>query len=213
VTDAYDERDDDAIARALGGDDASADDAATAEFRRVLTHMPFAEVEPPPDLEERVLAAARARRRGVTRSLGRRPARPFRRAGVALLAAAAAIAAVVALAVEARDPAGPRGRIENVAAPRADVARLTSERGARLGVFSGDAGRVVLTRDGAGYIYDLAADEVEVGVEAGSATTRLGTARPRAGVVAFVVDDPDRVTAVRLRLPDGELVRAELRAR
>ena len=72
MTAPLDDAEDRAIARALDADDAaslvtgvgSADDdmSATDEYREALSYLPFAEVEPAPELEDRVVAAALARR-------------------------------------------------------------------------------------------------------------------------------------------------------
>ena len=83
MTSPLDDAEDRAIARALDADDTaslmtgvgSADDdmSATDEYREALSYLPFAEVEPTPELEDRV-------RRGRARvPAGRRPGTRTRR--------------------------------------------------------------------------------------------------------------------------------------
>jgi hypothetical protein len=70
-----DEAEDRVIARALDADDndeAAMDRATLDEYRRVVALLPFDEIEPPAALEDRVLAAALARRPATVRSISRR---------------------------------------------------------------------------------------------------------------------------------------------
>ena len=97
--------------------------------RAVLAHLPFDEVTPPPELEERTMAAALARRPAGTDEVA--AARQRRRSRVRMLiAAAAAIVAVVAigaLVATRNQSSGSPNRIEAVSANagrRAGVARF-----------------------------------------------------------------------------------------
>ena len=76
VTDAWDDEDR-AIARALGVDAARRRRArrsidAVADYEAVLAALPFDEVAPAPELEDRMVAAALARRPAAARSIDRR---------------------------------------------------------------------------------------------------------------------------------------------
>ena len=65
----HDEAEDQVIGRALDADDtnetdeAAMDRATLDEYQRVLAHLPFDEIAPPAELEDRVVAAALAQRR------------------------------------------------------------------------------------------------------------------------------------------------------
>lgn len=165
-----DDAEDRAIARALGINEAmhegmsegmseedggAMDETLVREYQEVLAHLPFEEKAPPPALEARVLAAARAQRAPAAPSIDR----ARRRRGAARFAAAgAAIAAAAAIAVFAitsdGDGGGPEGRIEEVS-NRDEVAGALAEPGTRIAALDG-VGSVALTAGGEGFLYDLA---------------------------------------------------------
>jgi hypothetical protein len=184
--------------------------------RAVLAHLPFDEVPPPPELEERTMAAAFARRPpGVDEVAA---ARQRRRNRVRLLvASAAAIIAVVAIGalIATRDQSsGSPNRIEAVSTNRADVQELLNSDGARTGTLPTGAGRVVLAADGRGDLYDLASTRsVAVAIETADGTVVLGDATPRDGIVAFHVQHPELVRAVRVTPRAGQPLRATLTPR
>ena len=218
----FDEDEDRAIARALdeplnGNGSEGGDDTVVDEYRTALSHLPFDEVSPPPDLEERVMKAALERRPSLTISLER--ARLRRRTQVrwaALGAVAVAAAAIVAvLLVDTSSTEQPTGSIETVAVQRADLDAALANPETRSGAFTGDPARgfVALTPAGNGFLYDYAAnaptgraawlwlvtrdgDKVRVG--------RLPD--PPNGEVEFHVDgDVDAVRAVELSIEPDEI--------
>ena len=162
--------DDRAIARALGADAparraAGVDAEALAEYEAVLSHLPFAEIPPAAELEDRVIAAALAKRPAAARAIesapsariARRSAAPRWIAAGAALAAAAAIVVVLAVGQSGNGPSAPGARIEPAAAN--GLAHVLGERGTRAGVLrtgtGATAARVALAPDGQGYLYDV----------------------------------------------------------
>jgi hypothetical protein len=161
-----------AIARALDArlDTGDIDDAdigpetasereALDEYRIALSHLSIEELPPPPELEERVMTEALARRPSSTTSLDR--ARLRRRTQIrwaALGAAVVAAAAIVAaLLVDTSTTQQPSGSVEAVAVQRSDIDAALAAPDTRTGTFSGTAatGRVALEADGDGFLYDL----------------------------------------------------------
>jgi hypothetical protein len=176
------------------------DDMWGDEDRAVLAHMPFDELAPPPDLENRVMDAA----------LTRRPAaRPRGRRGPAILAGlaiAALIAGVVMIAVTHHTVVAPT-RVIATSATHADVDRVLAERGVRTGTFSGGGGRVALAPDGRGYLYDLAATgKLAVAID----NVELGQTRPQGGIIEIKVQHPELVRAVTVTDASGRARRATL---
>ena len=184
--------------------------------RAVLAHLPFDEVAPPPELEERTMAAALARRPAGADELA--AARHRRRSGVRLLTvAAAAIVAIVAIGalVATRDESpGAPNRIEAVSASRADVQELLDSAGSRTGRFPGGTGKAVLATDGRGDLYDLQpTGPVTVAIETADGTVVLGHAIPNNGIIAFHVRHPELVRAVSISPRAGQALRATLTPR
>jgi hypothetical protein len=216
VSDTWDDEDR-AIARALNvsDDGGSVGERAVLEYREVLANLPFDTITPPLDLEDRVVTAALARRPAATTALdGARTQRRSRQRAAALGAVAAAAAIIVAVLVTTRDSSSPtpKGRITVVATSRSDAEALLSKPGTRSGAFERTIGKVALARSGQGSLYDLRPSAViGVWLDTKGGSTSLGAALPRNGVIAFSVDRPDLVTAVRLTNPDGtDLARAPL---
>lgn len=214
MTDAWDD-DDRAIARALGAyvpdDGAPIDEAAVADYDAVLARFPFDDVVPPPELEDRVVAAALARRPAAVRAIdGKRreePARHRRLSARVIGAAGAAVAAavIVVLLLAGRTPSVPGsagGRVEP-AASRGDAAQVQNAAGTRRGVLRTPAGETggeaLLGADGSGYLTGL---HVPPGngttswlwLETGPSPVRVG-ALPAASTVHFMVHGD--VAAVR----------------
>jgi hypothetical protein len=216
MSDTWDE-DDRAIARALHepDDGGPADERAVTEYREVLAHLPFDDIAPPGDLEDRTMAAALARRPASATALS--AARSQRRSRVraaSLGALAVAAAIVVAVLVTTRDTSShpPKGRIAAVSLSRDEFDALVREPGTRTGGFDRAPGTVALTPAGNGGIFGLtSALAVNVWLDTKRGTTSLGSATPQNGVILFSVDHPDLVTAVRLTKLDGtEIARAAL---
>jgi hypothetical protein len=187
-----------------------AEDRELDEFSDVLAYM-SPEAQPPADLEDRMVSAALARRPASATA-----PRARSRTRVALLAATAVAASIViAVLVTTRDTSthAPTGRIENVGTATVDVAALSAQPGARTATISGTPGSVVLAPDGQGAVFDLSPSPqpLVLTLETGSGDVVLGTVLPTNGTVAFVVDRPEKVRAVRLGAPEGTpLGRAEL---
>ncbi len=185
--------------------------------RAVLAHLPFDEVAPPTELEERTMAAALARRPAAGDEVA--AARQRRRSRVRLLtAAAAAIVAIVAIGalVATRNPSssGSPNRIEAVSATGADVQELVDSAGSRTGTFPAGAGQTVLASDGRGDLYDLrSTGPVSVAIETADGTVVLGDATPRNGIIAFHVQHPELVRAMRMTPTTGQALRATLTPR
>jgi hypothetical protein len=157
--------DDRAIARALGAevDDEESgmiDSRALDEYRVTLSHLPFDEVSPPPDLETRVVEAALARRPSSTTALQRTGDR--RRTVIrwgALGAVAAAAAVVVGVLLTTNTPTThPSASIQTVAVTRDDVDAVLAKPDTRTGTLAGEGirGEVALASNGEGYVYDTA---------------------------------------------------------
>jgi hypothetical protein len=167
MTDTWDD-DDRAIARALGVDappGAEADADAISEYETVLGALPFEPVAPRPGLEHEVVAAALARRPAAARAIGHVPARARRSTSLrwvaiaATAAAAAAIALVLAVGVlRPEQPDAPGGHIA-AASATGSVAQVLAEPGTRTAALRAangtTVGRVALSADGQGYLYDL----------------------------------------------------------
>jgi hypothetical protein len=184
--------------------------------RAVLAHLPFDEVAPPPELEERTMAAALARRPAGADELA--AARHRRRSRARLLtAAAAAIVAIVAIAalVASRDQSsGTPDRIEAVSSSRADVRTLLDSPGSRTGRFPGGTGKAVLATNGRGDLYDLRPTKaMTVAIETADGTVVLGNATPHDGIIAFHVQHPELVRAVSISPRPGQALRAALTPR
>jgi hypothetical protein len=211
-----DERDDAAIARALHADDGTGavDADRVAAFAEVLGRLPFDEVPPPPGLEDRVVAAALARRpaAAVARQARPRARRHHARLG-ALAAAAAVAAAVVGVMTATRDspPLPPRGVIEGASTADA-VAAIARVPGARTGTFGPAGGTAALAPDGTGAIAAaVPADPVTVVLETAGDAVTLGTTSLRGRTLRLRVEHPELVRAVVLRDEGGrEVARAVL---
>lgn len=211
-----DHEDDRAIARALDADDdrTPVDPELLASYHDALAQLPVEEVTPAPGLEDRVLAAALARRPAAATDLAQARVRRRNRARLAVLGvagAAAAIVVAVLLATGASTTRAPVGHVEPSTEHATDVAAVLHEPGARTGVFPNGLGRVALAPSGQGDLYDLARrGPIVVGLVSDHGTTTMGSATPQDGVIAFGVDHPERVTALTLILDGAEIGRAEL---
>jgi hypothetical protein len=212
VSDTWDEEDR-AIARALdvSDDGGPVDERAIDEYREVLGHLPDERVAPPSDLEDRIVAAALAQRPATTSTLDRARAQRRSRLRAATLGAVAVAAAIiVAVLVMTHDSSSPlpKGRIASVAASRPDIDALLRQPGTRTGTFDHGRGKVVLGQTGKGTVYALGPSEVvSVWIESERGTAAsLGSAVPIDGAIAFSVDHPNLVTAVRLTRRDGTLL-------
>jgi hypothetical protein len=209
-----------AIARALDvpADDGPVDEHAVGEYRRVVALLPVDELAPPPELEDRTIAAALARRPASAVSLdgARRRRRTYARlAGLGAVAATAAI--VVGVLAATRDSSStpdPSGQIVTVAATSENAEEMIDSPGARTGAFGGGGG-AVLTSEGRGALYDLPTTSVVViELVTVDARTAIGSAAPDDGAVVFTVDRPELVVAIRISFVNGgEIASAELRAR
>lgn len=212
MNDAWDDEDR-AIARALDvpDDGGAVDERALGDYRVVLGSLPFEEVTPPGRLEEQVVAAALARRPAATSALDHaRAQRRSRLRAASLGAVGVAAAIIVAVLVTTHDGSSPRphGRITSVAVSRPDIDALLHEPGTRTGTFDHGRGTAVLARNGRGNIYGLDPSAV-VGISLETTqgqTASLGSVLPADGAIAFSVNRPERVTAVRLTKPDGTLL-------
>lgn len=211
--------DDAAIARALHAVDPTeeetgpVDDDDVAQYENVLANFPLHEVPPPPDLEGRVLAAARAARPAAARAIDTRAARVRTRRRVAVLVAAgaAAVLAIGALVNGEHNAPVVRGNLQPSTQRHSDVDAVLGEPGSRTGVFTPGGARVALGPDGRGEIYDLEdPGPLTVGMTNEAATTILGTAVPSNGMIGFVVDKPADVNAVVLLRDGVEIARAPL---
>jgi hypothetical protein len=223
VNDASD-AEDRAIARALDADSdertRAADPRVVDEYREVLGQLPIAEVSPAPDLEDRIVGAALERRAatGTTTPMEtpmeRKRSRVLRRIRVASLATAVAAAIVVGviLATGTSPAPVPSARVSLATVRRAQIDSLARAPGSRVGTL-GAIGRVVLASNGDGAVYDLKVDTaVAVGLVSSGGTTVIGPALPRGGVIAFVVDHPERVRTVTLMRQGSVLASAALSA-
>lgn len=156
--------DDRAIARALHADEPQAagdpDAQALADYEVVLAYLPFEEVSPPEELEERIVAEALARRPADSISIERARSRRRTRARLAALGGiAVAAAVVVGVLIAGAHSSGirPQGRIETVSVERADVDAALARPGTRTGTVRGEdsSGKALLESDGNGFLYDL----------------------------------------------------------
>jgi anti-sigma-K factor RskA len=222
VTDSWDDEDR-AIARALG----AADDAETPgapermvdEYQDVLGHL-SPEVMPPPELEDRVMSAALARRPAVASSVDPTRRRRVNRVRAGVLVAAVVAAAVVIGVIVTRGSTGtppPAAHISLATVQHSDVEALLRAPGTRTGVFRPALpirGRVALGVRGDGIVYDLRTNApVSLGLISAPGSTVIGPARAVDGAIRFTVDHPDRVTAVDL-IRNGETIgRAQLTSR
>ncbi len=218
--DAWD-AEDQAIARALDAEaDARTPDAdphVVDEYRTVLGHFPIDEVPPRAELEDRIVAAA-VERRTPTRSIGSiNSARSRRirriRVGVLAVAVAAAVVVGVVLATGTSPTPMPSGHVSLATVRRAEIDSLLQAPGARVGAFAG-GGKVVLAENGNGAVYDLTgAAPLSIGLVSSGGTTVIGPTPPRNGVVAFVVDHPERVRSVTLVRGGSVIASAQLSSR
>jgi len=218
VSDAWD-AEDRAIARAL---DAAPDDETTGadehlvdEYREVLASLPIPEVTPAADLEDRIVAAALDRRPGTTTTLDAGRTRRTRRVRLAALAIAAVAAAVViGLIVQQSATTGtpaPGGHVSLATLRRTDIDALLRAPGTRTGTFTPAVGRVAIARDGNGAVYDLTeTGPLAIGLVSRGSTTVVGPTKASGGAIAFVVDHPERVTAVTLVRNREEIARADV---
>jgi len=168
MTDAWD-KEDRAIARALGVDapevDAAArvDPDAVAEYETVLAQLPFDPIAPRPELENEVVAAALARRPAAARAIDRRRV-PTRRSvsprWIAIAASVAIAAAIVVALAVSRPGAGPGSPGARIAAAAStdNFARVVADPRTRKGVLRSATGiadgRVALGADGQGFVYE-----------------------------------------------------------
>jgi hypothetical protein len=219
MTSPLDDAEDRAIARALDADDpasrttgmGSADDdmGATDEYREALSYLPFAEVEPAPELEDRVVAAALARRPADVPALERAARRRSIARRATLVGTAVAGAAVISLLVGTADrPERPLGgRIEEIAD---SVTSIVEEQGTRAATLTAadkeSVGTAVLATDGNGVLYDLAlptpasSQVLWVWLVTPGAPVRLGpVAHPDARSIGFTVTgDTDAVKGIAI---------------
>ena len=217
MSDAWD-AEDKAIARAL--DAAAADETAGAdeqlvdEYRDVLGRMPTPEVDPPADLEDRVMAAALAQRPASVPTLDTRRTRRTRRIRFAVLGVAAVAAVVVIGLIVQTDKTGtpgPGGHIGLAALQHTDIDAILRAPGTHTANFVPPIGRVAIAANGNGAVYDLAVPgPLAIGLVSKGGTTVVGPAQPTGGGLAFVVDHPERVTAVTLIRSGTEIARAEI---
>ena len=193
---------------------AGVDEQLVDSYRDVLGEMPIPEITPPPELEDRVMAAALARRPAVVSTLDSARRRRNLRLRVVTLVAATVAAAVVVGVIVSKSSSGPSttgGHVALAGSQRADVAAILRAPGTRTAAFGDGHGRVAIGRDGHAAIYDLTdPGPVGIGLVSRGGTTVIGPATPKSGVIEFVVDHPERVTAVQLVRNGTEIARAEL---
>ena len=225
MTDGWDSEDK-AIARALDAvpevETEGADEQLVDEYREVLGAMQVESATPPLELEDRIVAAALARRPAMTAvggpatvsSLDRvRDRRRLRLRVAALAVAAVAAAVVVGVIVQTGRTAPPvaSGRLSLTTLQRADVDALLRTPGTRTGSLGGGVGSVAIGRDGNAAVYDLRITEpLVVQLTSSGGTTSLAPVRPAGGAIAFVVDHPERVNTVTLVRNGVAIARAEL---
>ena len=209
-----------AIARALDAapdaETQGADEELVATYRDVLGQLPEPDVTRAAELEERIVAAALERRPAAAPTLDRVRARRHRRVRVGVLATATAAAAVVVglIVSTTGSTSAPGGHVTLATVQRADVDAIVRAPGTRTGNFGGAFGRVAIARNGNAAIFDLTTpDPGLLGIRLASrgGTTSIGPAQPVGGAIAFVVDHPERVTAVALLRNGVVVARAELR--
>lgn len=210
-----DETEDAAIARAFDMDGApEADPTLVDEYRDVLGHLPSGELAPAPELEERMVAAALARRPAAARTLDTARAKRRSQVRVAILGATAVAAAVVVAFLfaggDSTNPV-PTGRIQLSTSQAADVEAILREPGVRVATFSNGAGKVALSPAGQGDVYELTTSgPVTIGLVSDGGRSSLPPATPVDGVIGFGVDQPDRVTAITLSQNGREIASATL---
>jgi hypothetical protein len=221
VSDTWDDEDR-AIARALDAasdaETGGADDYVVDAYRDVLGQLPVPEVTPRVELEDRIVAAALERRPASVPMIAGQRARRFRRSRVAVLATTAVAAAIViGLIVHSgtSDSPMPGGHVTLATLHRSDVDALVRSPNARTSAFEPAMGRVVIAADGNAAIYALSDPDpnpspLSIGLVSSGGTTVVGPAQPEGGAIAFVVDHPERVTAVTLIRNGTEIARAEL---
>jgi hypothetical protein len=220
MSDGWDDEDR-AIARAL---DASADADAVGvdeqlvdEYRDVLGEL-APEITPRPGLEDDVMAAALARRPAAAPSVDRARRRANRVRIAALAAAVVAAVFVAGLILRDRGTGNqaPTAHVTLATVQRADVEALLRAPGTRNGVFRPvlpTRGTVVLGANGKGIVYDLRTDApVSLGLISEGGSTVIGPVRAVNGAIGFVVDHPERVTAVDLIRNGATIGRARLTA-
>ena len=196
----YEDDDEDrAIARALDVDApaGAVDEDALDDYQRVLSHLPFDEVAPPGDLEDRVVAAALARRPASATSLEAK--RRGRWRVVALSGAVAAAAVVLGFIVfggdETSDDLG--GEIElaaNVQMPSGPDVRTAPLEGSLTGT-------AALSDDGDGAIeFDPVPVPVpyQLQLMTNDGPVVLGTFTPDARIGFRVDGDVDAVRGVEI---------------
>jgi hypothetical protein len=217
MSDEWDDEDR-AIARALGADAdvQAADERRVDEYREVLGHL-APETTPPPGLEDDVIAAALERRPAASPSVDGARRRRTNRIRVAVLAVAVVAAAFVGVVIvhdETSGPSAPAAHISLAAVQQADVAALLGTPGTRHGDFRPvlpTRGSAALGTNGKGIVYDLRIDTpVSLGLISDAGSTVIGPARPDNGAIGFVVDHPERVTAVDLIRDGATIGRAQL---
>jgi len=156
-----------AIARALTGEAAQTDGAAMDratidEYSRVLSYLPFDEIAPPVDLEDRVIAAALARRPATVRSISGRRAARWATLGAAVAAAAAVIAFMFITANDSGNHT-PGGRVDLVGQNRqAVIPPILNSPGVRqttLTAADHKVGEAALAKNGSGVLYDITLPE------------------------------------------------------
>ena len=223
MTTPIDDAEDRAIARALDADDAASfqtgmgatgmgtiDDEtrATDEYREALSYLPFSEVEPASDLEDRVVAAALARRPADVPALVRAARRRSVARRVTMVGAAVAGAAVITLMVVTADTPerALQGRIEEIADSTGIVEQPGTRTATLIATDEGQVGTAVLAPDGNGVLHDLAlpspasSQVLWVWLVTGEAPVRLGPiADPAARSIGFTVTgDVDAVRGIAI---------------
>ncbi len=221
MTDAWDDEDR-AIARALDVPfgDGPVDERALEDYRRVVAELPVDEVTPPAELENRTISAALARRPAAATWLPAAHDRHRSRARIVALAAVTVAAAIVigVLVTTRESSTRPQpvavagGHVVPVASSTPNRSRLLHAPGARTGSFGG-GGSVVLAGDGTGALFDLVTtSKVVIELVTANDHVAIGSAAPVDGKVAFSVQHPELVVAVRLTFPNGnEIADARLR--
>lgn len=223
MSEEWDDWDDEdrAIARALGvptagGEPNAVDDRRVDEYREVLGQL-APEVTPRPALEDDVVRAAIARRPVTTPSVDGARRRRVNRVRLGVLVAAVVASVFIAGLIVSEGDTGtppPSAHVSLVTVERADVAALLRAPGTRTGVFRPllpTRGRVALGANGKGIVYELRTDApVSLGLISSGGSTVIGPARARNGSIAFVVDHPERVTAVDLIRNGSTIGRAQL---
>lgn len=203
-----DTADQDTAGQATAGEHA-ADEDLLDEYRDVLAHLAVADVTPRPELEDQIVAAALARRPAAVPSIerARAGARRPRRVQVAVLAVATIAAAIVIGVIVHTGPtqSAPAAHLNLATTQHVDVDALLGASGSRSGVLA-KSGRVVVDPDGNGAVYAISAkDPLSIGLVSKAGTTTIGPAQPTNGIIAFVVDHPERLNAVEL-LRNGVVV-------